>query len=127
MLKRFRVTVDGRDFDVVVEEIVEGAGAPAVPAHPVAAAPALAAPALAAAHAPPPAAGPGAQTAPLAGVVVGLPVAVGASVAVGDVVAVVEAMKMKTEVVSGAAGVVRSIAATLGQPVEAGAVLVVVG
>jgi biotin carboxyl carrier protein len=48
-------------------------------------------------------------------------------VAVGDVVAVIEAMKMKTEVVSDAAGQIRSIAATVGQPAEAGAVLVVVG
>lgn len=128
MQKRFRVNVDGRDFDVVVEEIAgEGVSslptAPAPLAAPVAPVVAPAAPRTAV----PVAAGAGDQTAPLAGVVESLPVAVGAAVAVGDVVAVIEAMKMKTEVISRVAGTVRAVPVTVGQAVDAGAVLVVIG
>lgn len=129
MQKRFRVNVDGRDFDVVVEEIAgEGVSPLPSPAAPLAAP--LAAPVIA----PPPrtaqpvvAAGAGDQVAPLGGVVESLPVAVGAAVGVGDVVAVIEAMKMKTEVVARAAGTVRAIPVAVGQPVEAGTILVVLG
>lgn len=126
MQKRFRVNVDGRDFDVVVEEISTDGGVVAAPVF-------ASAPVAAAPIAPPPppvntgaSAVAGAQTAPLSGVVESLPVAVGAAVAVGDVVAVIEAMKMKTEVISRVAGSVRSIAVAVGQPVEAGEVLLVV-
>ena len=123
MQKRFRVNVDGRDFDVVVEEIAGEGSSPL----PTAAAP-LAAPVVAPVAAPPrTGAGAGEQTAPLGGVVESVPVAVGQAVAVGDVVAVIEAMKMKTEVVSRVAGTVRAIPVTVGQTVEADTVLVVIG
>jgi biotin carboxyl carrier protein len=125
MQKRFRVNVDGRDFDVVVEEIAgEGVAPLPSPAAPIAA-PVVAPPPRTAA--PVVQAGAGEQTAPLGGVVESLPVAVGSVVAVGDVVAVIEAMKMKTEVVSRAAGTVRAIPVAVGQPVEAGTILVVIG
>jgi biotin carboxyl carrier protein len=126
MQKRFRVNVDGRDFDVVVEEIAGEHVAPlpmpaTAPAAPVVAPPAPRAAAMAVQ------AGAGEQTAPLGGVVESLPVTVGQTVAAGDVVAVIEAMKMKTEVVSHVAGTVRSIPVAVGQPVEAGTILVVIG
>lgn len=126
MQKRFRVNVDGRDFDVVVEEIA-GEGASPPPAWSPSSATPVAPPPPRPASAAPVPEGPGEQTAPLGGVVESLPVAIGQAVAVGDVVAVIEAMKMKTEVVSRAAGTVRAIPVTVGQPVESGTVLVVVG
>jgi len=126
MQKRFRVNVDGRDFDVVVEEIAAEGASPL----PTAAAP-LAAPVVApqprTAPAPVVPAGAGEQITPLGGVVESLPVVIGQAVAVGDVVAVIEAMKMKTEIVSHVAGTVRAIPVAVGQPVETGTVLVVVG
>ena len=127
MQKRFRVNVDGRDFDVVVEEIAgEGASPLPTPATPLVAP--VTAPIAAPVVAPPRVgAGAGEQTAPLGGVVESVPVAVGQAVAVGDVVAVIEAMKMKTEVVSRVAGTVRAIPVTVGQTVEADTVLVVIG
>ena len=127
MQKRFRVNVDGRDFDVVVEEIAGEGVSPLPPTQstvPVAA-PVVAPPPRAAA--PVAQAGAGDQTAPLGGVVESLPLAIGQAVAVGDVVAVIEAMKMKTEVISNVAGSVRALPVAVGQAVEAGTVLVVVG
>ena len=129
MQKRFRISVDGRPFDVVVEEVpLDGAAVAAVPAAPAPLAPLT--PLAPLAPLPPLAAheaAAGEQVAPLAGVVDSIPVAVGQTVAVGDVVAVIEAMKMKTDVVCRTAGTVRAIPVAVGQPVEAGSVLVVVG
>ena len=128
-MHRFRITVEGKSYDVAVEDLSQGQ-APA-PAHaaPVMAAPAAAAPA--AAPAPPPAAaapaGAGAIVAPLGGAVVSVDVAAGQEVKVGDKVAVIEAMKMKTEVRSQVAGKVTSITVKANDTVETGQVLMTVG
>ena len=125
MQKRFRVNVDGRDFDVVVEEIAGEGPSVLPPTTASIAAPVVAPPPRAATPTVP--AGAGEQTAPLGGVVESLPLAVGQAVAAGDVVAVIEAMKMKTEIVSNVAGTVRAVPVAVGQAVEAGTVLVVIG
>jgi biotin carboxyl carrier protein len=128
MKKNFRITVDGRSYNVVVEDLdaaadpsystATAAVAPAVPAT-------LAAPA---APAPAPApAGRGAIMAPLGGVVVSIDVALGRDVAVGDKVATIEAMKMKTDVLSKVAGKISNIAAKTNESVETGQVLMTVG
>lgn len=124
MQKRFRISVDGRGYDVVVEEVPMEA-AVAVPVAVSAVARAEVAPPPAAAA--PVAAGAGSQTAPLAGVVESIAVTVGSVVAAGDVVATIEAMKMKTEILSKAAGSVTSIPVKVGDAVDAGATLVVIG
>ncbi len=128
MRKTFRITVDGRSHDVVVEDADPGtptATQPAVAAPAKAAAPPLAAPPVQPA-APLPT-GAGAIVAPLGGMVVSIDVAVGQTVAVSDKVATIEAMKMQTEVRSKVAGKVISIAAKTNEPVDTGQTLLTVG
>ena len=121
MHRKFRITVDGRAYDVVVEEIADEAAAPPpAAARPVAAAAAHAAPSA-------PAAGPGDEVAPLAGVVESIEVAVGDAIAAGAKIATIEAMKMKTEVFARSAGKVIAIVVKPGDPVDAGGVLLTLG
>ena len=112
MKKNFRITVDGRSYNVVVEDLDSGAD----PGQALAAAPATAAspvePAIVAAPVPTLApAGIGSIVAPLGGVVISIDVALGHDVAAGDRVATIEAMKMQTEVLSKVTGKVTNIAA----------------
>ncbi len=127
MHRKFRISVDGRAFDVVVEELAgETSTVPPAGFHPVAAAVAAAAPAPAPVAAPAaakPAAGAGAEVAPLAGVVDSVDVVVGQAVAPGTKIAVVEAMKMKTEVFAKGSGTVASIAVKPGDAVDSGGVI----
>lgn len=123
-MKRYNITVNGKAYDVAVEELDGGAAAPAAAPAPVAAAPAPAA-------APTPAAAPVADgtkiTAPMPGTILDIKVAVGDSVKSGQAVCVLEAMKMENDVNSPVDGKVLSINTTKGSSVETGAVLVVVG
>lgn len=138
MQKKLRITVEGKVYDVTVEELVEnGHAAPIYPAiagtgasSAVSASGPLAAP-LPTAPAPAPAAAaasasPGAELCPLGGVVDAVEVSVGQQVAEGDKIAVVEAMKMKTPIHAHHSGTVASIAVKPGDPVEAGAVLMTI-
>ena len=122
-MKRYNITVNGKAYDVAVEEI--GADAPvqaAAPAPaPVAAAPAPAAPA------PAPVAEGTKITAPMPGMILDVKVAVGDTVKSGQALFVLEAMKMENDVNSTCDGKVLSINTTKGSSVETGAVLVVVG
>lgn len=68
--------------------------------------------------------GPAPLTAPMPGLVVRVHVAVGDAVIAGQPLVVIEAMKMENELRALAAGTVRAVHATPGQPVEKGAVLV---
>ena len=123
-MKRYNITVNGKAYDVAVEELDAGAAPAPVAAAPVAAA----APAPAAA---PAAAAPVADgtkiTAPMPGTILDIKVAVGDSVKSGQAVCVLEAMKMENDVNSPVDGKVLSINTTKGSSVETGAVLVVVG
>jgi biotin carboxyl carrier protein len=128
MEKKFRITVDGRQYDVTVEDLSEtpsytipSPGDMSVPPTPT---PAPAAPAPTAA---PGAAGPGDEVSPLAGVVVSIEVTPGQSVNEGDKVITLEAMKMKTAVISHHTGQVKTIAVKVGDAVEAGQVLLTIG
>ena len=134
MHKKFKITVDGRAYNVEVEEIVSDVTHPHHVPEPLAP-PSLTSPTLAAAPAPAPVAAPavaaaapaaaqaGDEVAPLAGVVDSVVVTLGQAVAVGDKIAVIEAMKMKTEVFAKNAGKVASIAVKAGQSVDGGQVL----
>jgi biotin carboxyl carrier protein len=129
------VTVDGRSYNVVVEDLDHGhAAAPVHAPAPVVAAPAApAAPAPAAAAAPAApkpvaaAAGAGSIVAPLAGVIHSIDVPLGRDIAIGDKVVTIEAMKMKTEVLAKVAGKVTNIAVKANDSVETGQVLMTVG
>ncbi len=141
MARMFRVTVNGKSYDVTVDEMgsapmpVAAAPTPAVAPAPVAAPAPAVAPAPAAAPAPAPApeptpapAGDGEPiTAPMPGKVWKIPVSVGDSVSEGDVLVVLEAMKMENEIQAGSAGTVQAIKVKEGDPVNTGDVLVIVG
>lgn len=132
MERKFKVKVDGKSYDVQVEDITEGtsllfpdAGSMQVPA-PAQSAPAAAA-ASSAASAPAGAdAGPGDEVSPLAGVVRGVHVNVGQSVSEGDKIITLEAMKMKTVVVAHRSGKVSNVAVKDGDAVDTGQVLLTI-
>lgn len=130
-MKKYNLTVNGKDFEVVVNS-VDGVAAP-VAAAPVAAAPAPAAkPAAAPAPAAKPAAAPvaagaGAVIAPIPGLIKSVKVKVGDTVAVGDCVVVMEAMKMENDINSEVAGTVSKVVVTEGQNVQQDEQLVIIG
>lgn len=135
MHKKFKITVDGRAYNVEVEEIVGDVTHPhAPPSAPLTREPPAAAQAPSPAPTPAPASAPasapalaaaqaGDEVAPLAGVVDNILVKTGQSVAVGERIAVIEAMKMKTDVFAKGAGTVANIAVKPGQSVDSGQVL----
>lgn len=132
MLRTLRVTVDGHEYQVTVEDLTDannqlypapgsmtvplppppGVGAsPLPPAPPPPAAPAAAESGVAAA---------GAVIAPMSGVLVELLVSQGQQVPDGATVAVIEAMKMKTPVVVKQGGTVQSVSAAVGDGIQVG-------
>lgn len=120
-MKNYTITVNGNVYDVVVEEGASTGAAPkAAPAAPKAAP--KAAPAAA-----PKAASAGAGSVKIeagaAGKVFKIEVSVGQQVKRGDAVVILEAMKMEIPVVAPQDGTVASIDVTVGDPVEAGALL----
>jgi glutaconyl-CoA decarboxylase len=135
-MNRYKVTVNGTAYDVLVEDMggAQACYAPAAqPAAaavaPVAAAPVpapapVAAPIPAAAPAP---AGASVVEAPMPGKILKISVAVGASVSSGDVLLILEAMKMENEISAPAGGTVREIRAREGDSVNTGDVLIVLG
>ena len=112
-MKRFTVTVNGTAYDVVVEEVSEGA-APAAPVAPKAA--------------PAPKAS-GAQgsvqiKAPMPGNILKVNVKAGEKVAKGAVVAVLEAMKMENEIFAPEEGTIASVEVAQGTSVTADQVII---
>ena len=125
-MRKFNITVNGKTYEVDVEEVGGVATSAPAPAAAPAAAPAPA-PAPAAAPATPKATGSmGATkvTAPMPGTVVSIKVNVGDKVESGTLVAGLEAMKMENEIFAGADGVIASINANAGDSVSTGDVLV---
>jgi biotin carboxyl carrier protein len=132
MLKKLKITVDGRPYTVTVEDVSDE-GSHWYPEPGMTAEATAPAPAPAAARAPAPAAapaaaaaGPGDEVSPLSGVVVSIDVTVGQEVKEGDKIATLEAMKMKTVVSAHRSGKVSNIAVKAGDGVEAGQVLLTI-
>lgn len=125
MLRAYRVNVNGKSYEVEVEEI---GGAQAVAAAPVQAKPAPTPVAPAPTPKPEPTPAPAPTTsasgefveAPMPGTIVDIKVKVGDSVKEGDLVAVIEAMKMETDLYSTKTGVVKAINAGKGAQVNTG-------
>lgn len=132
MPRRFKVTVNGREYEVSVLEI--GGGQTQQAAAQPTAGPAVAAPVATASAAPSaapaatgtPAAGAGDVVAAMGGVIVEVDVKVGQSVAIGDRLLVIEAMKMKTPITSTRAGEVTRVLVSPGDAVEGGQALVTI-
>jgi biotin carboxyl carrier protein len=129
MSRQFKVTVNGREYDVAVQELTPGApsltpstqayvSAPVQGGQPVTetrASTAVAAPINASAND---------EVAQMGGVVVQVEVRAGQTVQQGDRLIVMEAMKMKTHVMASKGGQVTRVLVAVGDVVEAGQPLV---
>ena len=122
-MKRFNITVNGKAYDVAVEELDASAASAPVAAAPAAApAPAPAAPAAA------PAAGEGEKvTAPMPGTILDVKVAVGDSVTKGQVIMILEAMKKENDIVASCDGKITSVLTSKGSSVNSGDALATIG
>ncbi len=128
-MKKFRVLVNGSEYNVEIEELSDNTAAPrpaAPTAKPAAAAPKPATPAPAK---PTPAkteaAVGGAIAAPMPGTVLSVAVEVGASVTKGQTLLVLEAMKMENEIQAPSDGTVQELNVSQGLSVNAGDTLIV--
>lgn len=124
MKKQFRITLNGKSYEVVAELLDESPSSqlPNAPrASARAASPAAAAPSKPA----PAAAGEGGIPSPLAGKVVSIEVALGDTVTQGQKVITLEAMKMNTVVAAPMEGTVSAIKVKAGDSVEEGQLLLI--
>ena len=123
----YKVTLNGKIYEVEVEKgaariraehdaAAPVAPAPAAPAAPVAAAP-VAAPAAAPA---PAAAGEGVVQSPMPGNINAVKFSAGQSVKAGDVIIILEAMKVENEIVAPKAGTLKGVFVTKGATVNTG-------
>lgn len=126
---KYIVTLNGKNYEVEVEEteaVIVGVtdAAPAVPAAPAAAP----SPAPAAAPSAPASAADGAKVlSPMPGNILAVNVSVGAAVKAGDVLLVLEAMKMENDIVAPCDGTVKQILVQKGSTVATDDLLAVVG
>ena len=122
-MRKFVINVNGKSYDVEVEEIRDGVAV----ASPVVSAPVAAPAPQAAPVAAPKATGTAGSVkieAPMPGNVLKVNVKVGDTVAEGQAVAVLEAMKMENDIVAPSAGTVASVNVSVGDAIDTGAVIV---
>ena len=122
-MSKYRITVEGKTYEMDVE-LIGANGAAVAPvakaAAPVAAAP-KAAPAPVAAK--PAAVGSGSVAAPMPGTILKVLKATGDSVKAGEVVLILEAMKMENEITAPVDGTIESLSLTEGSTVAGGDLL----
>ncbi len=118
-MKNYRITVNGNEYDVAVEEVGASTSTSAPKAAP------KAAPKKAAKAAPKASAGAGSVkvSSPMPGKILSVKKNVGDSVSKGDTILVLEAMKMENDIVAPEDGTIASIDVNEGASVEARAVL----
>ena len=113
-MKKYRVNVNGTNYEgeleLVSENEVKSAAPAAAPAAPAAAVPA----------------GGETVTAPMPGPILDVKVAAGAAVKKGDVLMILEAMKMENEILAPCDGTVAALNVSKGTTVETGTVLCVI-
>jgi len=128
-MKKLRVTVEGKAYEVLVEILDEGtqtaAPVPVANVGPVPVAP-VSTPASSSSS-PKGSAAPGDVVSPLAGKLVSIDIKLGDTVAEGAQVATVEAMKMNTYIYAPKAGKVTAINISPGDGVEEGTVILRIG
>ena len=124
-MRKFNITVNGKTYEVDVEEVGGVTSAPVVQA-PVAA-PVSAPVAAQATPKSAPVAGATQVTSPMPGSIVSVKVNVGDSVNEGDLVVVLEAMKMENEIFASASGKVVGVSVSAGDSVNSGDVLISIG
>ena len=110
-MRRFIINVNGKSYDVGVEEVDAAASAPVATPAPAAA----------------PAAPAAQPKAPMPGTILEVRVHVGDTVKEGDVLFVLEAMKLENELAAPCAGTVASVNTAKGTVVNAGDILGVIG
>jgi biotin carboxyl carrier protein len=128
MPRQFKVTVNGREYDVAVLEVTPGIAPGISAAAPSSATPhaepSPGHPSALSINAPVAAATSGDEVAQMGGVIVQIDVKVGQTVIQGDRLLVLEAMKMKTSLVASRAGQISRILVAVGDAVEGGQPLV---
>lgn len=127
---KYVVTLNGKDYEVEVDELSEAIvtsvapTAASAPAAPVAAQPSAPATPAPATPAPAPVSGSGtAVKAPMPGTILKVNVTAGQSVKAGDIMFILEAMKMENEIVAPSDGTVSQVVAAKGSSVETDDVL----
>ena len=122
-MSKYRITVEGKTYEMDVELI--GANGAAVKPVAKAAAPVVSAPkaAPAPAAAKPAEVGSGSVVAPMPGTILKVLKATGDSVKAGEVVLILEAMKMENEITAPASGTIGSLSLTEGSTVAGGDLL----
>ena len=119
-MKNYTITVNGKSYEVSVEER-GGASAPVTPVAAVPVAPvAKAAPATSGSE------GRVKVVAPMSGKILGIKVSLNQAVKKGEVVAVLEAMKMENDIVALEDGTIASINVNVGDSVETNQTLVTI-
>lgn len=112
--KIYHITLNGKVYEVEIEEVQPGQSPKATTAS--------------AAKAAAPVSGNGEKvTAPMPGSMFNILVKEGQAVKKGDVVAILEAMKMENEIISPVDGTIKSVNVEKGQNVNLGDVIVVIG
>jgi glutaconyl-CoA decarboxylase len=132
-MRKFNINVNGKAYEVEVEEVKGGVvSAPVTPAVQAAPVAPKAAPAPKAVPAPAPKAAPAAVpagaasvTAPMPGTILSINVKAGDTVKKGQVLCILEAMKMENEIMAGGEGTIASVAVAQGDSVNTGQVLFV--
>ena len=132
-LRKLRITVGNKSYDVTVEDLTEGDAYTDVRRHASPHLPSIPSPAPPPANAtrsPAPASpaaepGSGAVTSPMAGAIKSILVDVGATVTSGQPLIVLEAMKMENQITAPTAGTVQSLAVKEGDSVQEAQVLLV--
>lgn len=120
-MKKYRVNVNGTNYEIAIEEIT-GAEAQATPAAQQAAAPAPQTVVPEAAPAAAPAGGESVNS-PMPGTILAVNVKAGDEVKTGQILMILEAMKMENEIVSPVDGKVTAVTVNQGAAVETGTLL----
>lgn len=129
-MRRFNIIVNGKSYDVAVEELAAGSAPAPVAAPPAPVAPPVAPkPPVAAPAAPPAAAPTNAEKveSPMPGTILDVKVKLGDTVKEGATLVILEAMKMENEILAPCAGKVVSLNVKKGDSVEAGTIIASVG